>query len=344
MVSAHGRWDIRPFEAWIADDFLPSLWVGPGPANYGPRPSDHATALYGAGDVACILYTLDRLDDSATKASAWLDVLSQFQDTRSGFFVDPDGMLSTAHNTAFAVAAMKLFEPDLHDGVMPRAPILFGQLISDPASAERYAAALDWRNNCYEAGENLIGHASTFFNVADVVPPTWFDWLVAYVEDTKLDPANGMVGIDKPASGDTDQIGGTLHFDFFWAALERGLPFARARAAALCGLQLESGLWDPNNPWWLTFDAVYMLARALPELTDEQAAEVRHAIARAVAALAARATDADQRAGDFVQPWIGAHMLTGALSLFACAQQALGFERVITTRPLRLVLDRRPYI
>ena len=344
MVSAHGRWDIRPFETWIVDSFLPSLWVGPGPANYARRPSDPATALYGAADVACILYTLDRLGDSATMASAWLDVLSEFQAPRSGFFVDASGMLSTAHNTGFATAAMNLFEPDLHDGVMPRAPIRFGQLIADPVDAERYAATLDWRNNCYEAGENLIGHASTFFNVADIVPPAWFDWLVAYIEDTKLDPANGMVGVDKPPGGDADQIGGTLHFDFFWAALGRRLPFAQARASALLGLQLQSGLWDPDNPWWLTFDAVYMLARTLPELAGEQAEEVRDAIARAVAPLAARAADADQRSSDFVQPWIGAHMLTGALSLFACAQQVLGSESIVTTRPLQLVLDRRPYI
>ena len=37
-------------------------------------------------------------------------------------------------------------------------------------------------------------------------------------------------------------------------------------------------------------------------------------------------------------------MVTGAISLFACAQQILGPELVITERPLELVLDRRPYI
>jgi hypothetical protein len=71
---------------------------------------------------------------------------------------------------------------------------------------------------------------------------------VDYVERTKMDTMNGMVGIDKPSGGDTDQIGGTLHFDFFWAALGRQLPFAAARTEALLGLQLPSGLWDPDTP------------------------------------------------------------------------------------------------
>jgi hypothetical protein len=253
-------------------------------------------------------------------------------------------MLSTSHNTGFAIGAMNLFRPDLRNGVMPRWPIRFGQLVAERAEAERYAGTLDWRTNCYEAGENLIGHASTFFNVADVVPRAWFGWLVDYIQDTKLDQSNGMVGIGKPAEGDLDQIGGTFHFDFLWSTLDLRLPFAQARARSLLGLQQPSGLWDPNNPWWLTFDSIYMLGRTLHDVANDQAAEVLAAIGRAVSTVTERAATAQQRTSDFGEPWIGAHMLTGAVSLFAYAQQVLGENRVISSRPLRLVLDRRPYI
>jgi hypothetical protein len=194
------------------------------------------------------------------------------------------------------------------------------------------------------SGEHLIGHASSFFNVSGAMPADWFEWLVDYVERTKLDERNGMVGVAKPPGGDTDQFGGTLHFDFFWAALGRQLPFGAARTEALLGLQLPTGLWDPGNPWWLTFDAVYMLRRMLPDASADEAASVRAAVARAASALTERAPDPDQRRRDFVEPWIGAHMLTGAVSFFASAQQVLGKSRVISDRPLRSVLDRRPYI
>lgn len=337
-------WDIRPFEAWIADEFVPSLWVGPGPADYARRPGDPDTALYGTADVACILYSLDRFKDADSRAESWLAVLSEFQNDASGFFVDRSGMLTTAHNTGFAVGAMNLFHPNLRNGELPLWPMRFGPLVTRRADADRYVAALDWRNNCYEAGEVLIGHASSFFNVKDVVPSEWFDWLVNEIQDTKLDPSNGMVGIGKPTEGDLDQVGGTFHFDFFWAALGLRLPFARARAKALLGLQQSNGLWDQNNPWWLSFDAIYMLGRTLPDLTKEEAAPVLAAIARSVSTLVDRAADPALRIIDFGQPWIGAHMLTGALSLLAYAQQVLGADRVKTSRPLKLVLDRRPYI
>jgi hypothetical protein len=344
MVTADQTWDIRPFLAWIVDEYLPSLRAGPGPGEYARRPDETETALYGSADVACILYSLGRLNPSPRESAAWLEVLSGFQDAESGFFVDRAGMLSTAHNTGFAVGAMNLLHPQLRNGELPRAPLRFAQLVREPADAERYVASLNWRSDCYEAGENLIGHASSFFNVSCAVPADWFDWLVGYVEGTKMDEANGMVGVDKPPAGDSDQIGGTLHFDFLWAALARRLPFASARADALLGLQLRSGLWDATNPWWLTFDAVYMLRRTLPDLSGERTEDVRAAVARATAALSARASDPAVRSSDFVDPWMGAHMLTGAVSFFAYAQQVLGERRVITGRPLRSVLDRRPYI
>lgn len=344
MVSPDDRWDVRPFEAWIVDEYLPSLSVGPEPGAYARRPGETEIALYGVADVACILYSLDRLDPSPGEAERWLELLSGFQDPVSGFFVDRSASLSTAHNTGFAIGAMNLLRPELRDGELPRAPLRFAQQVREPADAERFAASLDWRNDCYEAGENLIGHASSFFNVAGAMPRDWFAWLVEFVEGTKLDEANGMVGVGKPPGGDTDQIGGTLHFDFFWAALGRQLPFAGARTAALLGLQLPGGLWDPDNPWWLSFDAVYMFRRTLPDLPDDQAASVRAAVARAASALTARSCDPDLRKSDFVDPWIGAHMVTGAVSFFAYAQQLLGTSRVITDRPLRSVLDRRPYI
>jgi hypothetical protein len=334
-------WDLRPFASWVLDEYLPSLKCGPGAADYARRPGVRDPGLYGVADAACILYTFGSLD---TRPPEWLELLSSFQDPASGFFVSPSGVLTTAHNTGFAVGAMNLFQPDLRNGELPKVPLRFGAMVAGPPEAERFCGMLDWRNNCYEAGEILIGHASTFLNVADVVPESWFSWLVEFVEGGKLDSANGMVGIAKPPGGDADQIGGTLHFDFFWQALGRRLPYAAERAEAILGLQQSSGLWDENNPWWLTFDACYMLWRTIPEIGEDMAERVRNAVARAVTVLAPRALDSGARGGDFVEPWIGAHMLTGAVSFFAYAQRVLGIERVATDRPLELVLDRRPYI
>ncbi|GAA2209000.1 hypothetical protein GCM10009850_044580 [Nonomuraea monospora] len=342
MVTAQ-QWDLRPFTTWIAEEFLPSAKAGPGVADYGQSPGATRPALYGTADAACILYTLDRFDGIGP-AGVWLQALARYQDRRSGYFVDDTPILPTAHNTGFAIGAMQLFEPHLHNGAAPLGTLSFAEPMRDTSWTERFFNTLDWRSRCYEAGEIVTGLASTFYNVTGVVERRWFDWLVSYIESAKLDATTGLAGLGKPEQGDLDQIGGTFHFDFVWAALHRTLPHAQARAKTLLGLQKTGGLWDEHNPWWLTFDSIYMLGRTLPHVPGDLADRVREAIAKAVTALAARALDSGTRTKDFVDHWQGVHMLTGALSAFAYAQQVFGTETLRTDRPLRLVLDRRPYI
>jgi len=343
MVNT-SRWDLRPFVSWIHDEFLPSAKVGTGAARYAQRPGVSRASLYGTGDAACILHTIDKLDTKASSAKEWIEELSAYQDAGSGYFVADIANLAVAHNTGFAVAALNLFDSKLVNGVLPRHSLSFANPIHDWADAKLFADSLDWRSNCYEAGEILTGLAATFVNVAKVVPATWLTELFDYCEKTKLNQQNGMMGVDKPAAGDKDQIGGTFHFDFLWASQGRRLPLPDKRATALLGLQQRNGLWDEHNPWWLTFDGVYMLGRAQPELTEAMKKKVTTAVKLAVDTLAPRALDAGQRKADFVDAWMGVHMLTGAVSFFAYAQQLLGREAVVTEKPLRLVLDRRPYI
>lgn len=336
--------DVQPFVSWITNEYLPSVRVGRGQADYARRPGESVPALYGVADAACVQYTVGPFPDSTTDRQAWIDALSIYQEPRSGYFIADTSSLAKAHNTGFVVGALNLFDPDLVQGVLPRHRFGFADLIADEEDATRFADSLNWRGDCYGSGEVLIGLASSMYNVSSVVPQTWFDWLVQYIESGKLDAANGMVGVGKPAGGDLDQVGGTFHFDFFWYSLGRTLPHATQRTEALIGLQLDSGIWDANNPWWLTFDSIYMLARAIPELSETLADAARRSIERAVAVVAERASDAGQRSVDFEEPWIGLHMLLGAISLFANAQQTLGADVVKTDVPLNLVLDRRPYI
>lgn len=338
------QWDLRPFISWVHDTFLPKAKIGSGGVRYALRPGLLQADLYGTADAACILYTLDPLGTNQPAAKEWLDELSRYQHAASGYFVANTASLAVAHNTGFAVAAMKLFDRELANGVRPAHKLEFASLIEKTTDAQLFVDSLDWRSNCYEAGEIVTGLASTFVNVANVVPPSWLTWLFEHCEQTKLDPRNGMMGVDKPAAGDLDQIGGTFHFDFLWASKGRTLPRSSERAGALLKLQLANGLWDEHNPWWLTFDAVYMLGRALPELSSDLKKKVTDAVERAVDVLAKRALDDTARKGDFVTAWMGTHMLTGAVSFFACAQKLLGQQAVVTEKPLRLVLDRRPYI
>jgi hypothetical protein len=335
--------DLRPFVRWISDTFAPLVHIGPGPADYTDRAGSTDVALYGAADMACILYSIDALDASG-QAAAWLDTLSRFQDPRSGYLISSDASLSKVHNTAFAIGAMNLFNPDLPNGVLPPHRLQFATNFDTPEKMTRYISSLNWKTDVYESGENLIGLASAFANVSGVVPATWIPWFMDYVDQTMVDASSGMLGQDKPPVGDLDQIGGTVHFEFFWAYFKRHLPHVEKRVDAILGLQQPDGLWDDNNPWWMTFDATYMLARAAAAKTAYRAADVRSAVRRALTVVFERAMDPKQREADFYQPVLGVHNLTGAISLFANAQEFLGADVVGTDCPLRLVLNRRPYI
>ena len=161
--------------------------------------------------------------------------------------------------------------------------------------------------------------------------------------DSRFDPSNGMLGQDKPPEGDTDQIGGTFHFAFFWEYFKRQMPFPDKRVDAILGLQGRTNIWAADNPWWMPFDSIYMLSR-VASYSDYRKEDIRNSVQRAVEVCYEHAMNQTCRETDFYYPELGVHTLTGAISLFAAAQQFLGPHEVITQKPLRLVLDRRPYI
>ena len=59
--------DLRPLKSWITEEFAPSVHVGPGAGDYARRGGGKHVEVYGAGDMACILYTLDDLNPTPTE-------------------------------------------------------------------------------------------------------------------------------------------------------------------------------------------------------------------------------------------------------------------------------------
>lgn len=179
-------------------------------------------------------------------------------------------------------------------------------------------------------------------NLAGLRTPSWFSAFFAALE-ARLDPASGLFGEAKPPTGDTDQIGGTFHYAFLYEWAHRPLPFPEAHIDAVLGLQRADGLWDQDNPLWLTLDAVYLLSRAVRRC-DHRRAEVHRACRDALVAVAELALTAAGRRAHFEEAELGAHALTAAVSLLAEGQSLLGADAVRTDHPLRLVLDRRPFV
>lgn len=326
------RIDLREFIQWITLTFEPLLRREGGAGRYANKPEDSFPELYGMADMACILHTIDGLHLSGQEREEWAELFQTFQTEQNGFFREKNPTHGLIHNTAHALASMNLLS------IEPRRKV---RLNDEQREIAGYLEQLDWEKGVYEGSHVGAGIGAICALVPELRNPEWFD---AYFQNCEklLDPRNGMLGRNKPQSGDADQIGGTFHYAFVFAHFKRPLPYPEQRLDAILGLQQEDGFWSPTNRLWLTFDALHLLTRTAAQC-PHRLEEIRSVVRRVAKLLY----------NEFLSPvgrdWIlrtalPAHSLLAAVSAAAEAQLFLGCEEVQSERPLCLILDRRPFI
>ncbi|HEY3375919.1 MAG TPA: hypothetical protein VGL77_00360 [Armatimonadota bacterium] len=325
-------YDLRPFMQWIMTEFEPEVRVGPTAGCYARRRDEQFTHLYGVADMACVLYAMDALHPDAEEHASWRRELQALQDPESGYLLAKPADHGRLHNTAFALAAMNLL------AIAPLYPLRFADAYLTPAAQQAFLASLDWYTNVYAHSHDGAGLPAALTLVPGTVPREWFTAYFALL-DSYFVAENGMMGLEKSAAGDCDQIGGTFHYAFLYEHYHRRMPYPERRIDAILGLQLDSGEWHPLNPWWLTFDALYLLTRTV-RFTPYRVDDVTRAARRVVAFCYERVMDAAFRNDPETTP----HKLTAITAIFAEAQHFFGYDEIITDRPLRLVLDKRPFI
>jgi hypothetical protein len=328
-------WDVREFIAWIAREFEPSVRL-PGPAGrYARQVGDARVELYGISDMACILYTIGALNPTDTERAEWAEGFAALQDPQSGYILEKAPTHVPLHNTAFALGAMELL------GIPPRAPPCFARDFDTPEKLRAFLDGFDWKNAVYRDSHRGAGLGSIFALVPALRSPEWFSAYFGCL-DALFDPRNGMLGRAKPAGGDSDQVGGTFHYHFLYEHFHRPMPFPEARIDAVLALQQPDGYWHPANRLWLTLDAVYLLTRSVHR-AQHRPDDVRRAVRRVLDVFGSDVLSPQGRKRHFGGR-LGVHCLTAVVSLLAEAQQFLGSQEVVSGWPLRLVLDRRPFI
>jgi len=329
-------WDLRDFVRWIVEEFEPAARVAGVRGRYARKIGAADIELYGIADMACVLHTLGALRPDAAALREWRDGFYALSDEATGYILERAPTHGRLHNTAFALAAMNLL------GIPPRHPLRFAGQYATQAQLLTFLNALDWQHGVYRDSHDGAGLASCLALVSDTVPAAWFDCYFDRLDEL-LDPANGMLGIGKPAGGDCDQVGGTFHYAFVYEYFHRRMPHPEARIAAVLGLQQANGEWLAANPWWLTLDAMYLATRAARHC-QRRVDDVSRCVRRVVALCHERVSSPADRRRYFAEADLGVHTLTAAISIFAEAQQFLGAHEVVTDWPLQLVLDRRPFI
>jgi hypothetical protein len=305
-------------------------WAGIGGAPLGPIDP------YGCSDAANILYTIGRFPRDAGERAGFIAEMQAQQEADTGLWRETTH--HPIHTTAHCIAALELFDAG------PRHELKGLAAQRTPDGIRQFLDGLRWQEAPWRASHQGAGvyAALTIAGEADAAfEDAYFDWL-----REQTDPELGMIRKGRLApvthSGVASRfphLAGSFHYLFNFQSARR--PWRHPAAFVDTCLELRREKLFPlgRTVGFAEIDWVYCLARCLRQSG--------HRFAESMAALDAFATDyttfllgrdplTDERLNDL-------HSLFGVLCALAELQQALpGTLR--TERPLKLVLDRRPFI
>ena len=322
VVAAHRLPEPGQWRRWRRQD-------ASGARNLGLDP-------YGCADAANLHYTLGDPPAAPAERETAVRTLRAFQDPESGRFAEATH--HPIHTTAHCLGALELF------GAAAAHPLRFLAPLAEPGAVEAFLDALDWRDDPWLASHRGAGVYAARVLAGEATPAfedAYFAWLAA-----ESDPATGLWRRDRVAPpyrwGESrfPHLAGTFHYLFNHEHARRPLP----HPAALVDTCLEIFAADgyPLGSAIVGFaevDWVYCTTRALEQSgrrSEEARAALRAFAVRYVAFLDGLDWETTPGADDL-------HALFGAVCALAELQRALP-DLLRTPVPLRLVLDRRPFI
>lgn len=323
----------QDLRAWLAD-----YRIGP-PGAYarhrrreGVDPS--IADAYGCADAANILYTLGAFPAGEGERAAWVEQLQSLQDPSTGVF--PNAVHSDFHTTAHCVAALELFD------ARPRHPLTFMDRLRDLQELGDFMESRDW-DHPWPASHDLAGAASALI-ITGAADLTWLSLFIGWL-DAEVDPATGMWRVGHILRPDVwpglfGNLGGAFHYHFVYDYLRLPWPYPeKVIDTALLLLHDSAGSFIETDLGFKDADLVFCLSRARRQ-SDHRFDEVSAALELLVDRAAALLAD-----GEYVSSpaFDDVHSAFGGLCAVAELQRAVPGS-IWTGTPLRLVLDRRPFI
>ncbi|MBO7170543.1 MAG: hypothetical protein J6W28_05125 [Clostridia bacterium] len=289
---------------------------------------------YGCADAANILYTLGAFPQDADERASFVQVLQSFQG-EDGLFEEPTH--HPLHTTAHCVAALELFD------AKPLRPLTYHKEHFDTEEKLcAYLASLDWKSGPWNAAHRGAGLYSAMV-LTEKMPLTWqntyFDWLSEHCDPETGLGLRGSHG-EKPM---LHHLAGWFHYLFNFTYARRPIPYAKQAVDACISLYREELCHLGHFGHSISFaeiDWVYILNRASSQCGHrrEEAKETLRAFADVF--FTYLETDLETA---YAKRFDDMHGTFGALCAIAELQAALPGE-ILSTVPLRLVLDRRPFI
>ncbi|MBE6612789.1 MAG: hypothetical protein E7632_09890 [Ruminococcaceae bacterium] len=302
--------------------------------SYGRWPGDTQPNPYGCADAANILYSIGNFPSCPAERAEWVKVLQGMQDPETGLFTEATH--HTIHTTAHCMAAIELFDAS---------PLHRAYALEQYMDKEKMAAFFDtlrwidspWDNSHRGAGLyvalNLGGSDCVQFN------RDYFAWLWE-----NADPETGFwrKGCQDGTRPIWHHMAGSFHYLFNHEHTHMPLRYPEKVIDSCLDMYKNRRNEHPSfgkTAGFMEIDWIFCLTRAK--------AQTPHRWEEATAALEAFAAE-------YAQFWMNAdfetdknlndlHMLFGAVCALAELQRDLR-GRILTEKPLKLVLDRRPFI
>ncbi len=286
---------------------------------------------YGCADAANILYTIGRFPGEPAERAEWVRHLREMQDPKTGLYSEPTH--HTHHTTAHCTAALELFD---------------AKPLYKAAAFEKYTT----REGLYDLLENEVDWSSPWrfshlgagilpcLTNTEMVGLEWKNWYFDWLWEHS-DPESGFFKCGEfPEVQLYQKMGGGFHYIFNHEAEHRPLRYPE-RIIDSCLLLMEKPQENKIllKCGFLEIDVVYSLTRAMRQ-TPYRFTESKAALEKFAEAFLELMEKTDAEQDDYFNDL---HMLFGSVCCLAELQSALP-GKILSTKPLRLVLDRRPFI
>ena len=325
IVERHFLGRPGEYARWITQDKEKSRDLGASP--------------YGCANAVNILYTIDRLcctpglsaEQQLQQRLEMIRVLQGFQEESSGLFRNP-GNYET-HTTAFVSGALNLLDARPLYRVRD-----FEQYLSRE-SLFAFLDAIDWAENPWlgaHLGAGIYASMLLTGTGTDEWEDNYFEWL-----DKNADSRTGLwkAGCERKAP-EFHYLAAAFHYVFNYEYARRPLPYPGALLDTCIDAYRRGACIDFSAQiGWPDIDFTYMLAR-VQRRAGERFREVQDILKEITDGFVGQLLKLDCRTSETLNDL---NTLFAVVCALAVLQEALpGYLR--TSRPLKLVLDKRPFL
>ena len=297
---------------------------------------------YGCADAANILYSIGEFPNTAESREEWIKALQGFQNPETGLFSEPTHHF--IHTTAHCIAALELFD------AKPAYPLASLMKYSTKEGLYELLENLDWNNEPWPQSHQGAGIYASMV-LTDSVDSKWCDDYFEWMWEN-ADPETGLWrkgAVNNGKAGLFMHLGSTFHYLFNHEHAKRPLRYPEKLIDTCIMLYEKQMIGAPDHTYkaenfgkyiaFLEIDWTYCITRASRQ-TPYRFDDCRRVLKKFAVDYIDFLNSIDAKTHDGFNDL---HMLFGATCCLAELQQALpGFIR--SSKPLKLVLDRRPFI